>query len=75
MNNETNNEMVKQLFQGIGFMTEIWTMIYNGFISQGLPHDEAIEHTKAFMKAFMSFMIASIGNNGVEDAFGDGGTK
>lgn len=66
-----NNEMVKQLIQGIGLMTEIWTMTYNGFVSQGLSHNKAIEHTKAFM----SIMVASIGSNGFEDNTDDGGTK
>ena len=70
-----NNEMVKHLIQGIGLMTEIWTMTYNGFISQGLPHDKAIEHTKAFMSSMVISTINSIGNDGVEDSSDDGGTK
>lgn len=50
-----NNEQVNQLIQGIGMMTELWSITYQGFIKQGMSAEEAIMHTKALM----SIMVES----------------
>lgn len=59
-----NNEKVNQIIQGIGVMTELWMITYNGFKSQGLTDDDAIGHTKAFMSIMMTFMT---GTNSTEE--------
>lgn len=59
-----NNEKVNQIIQGIGVMTELWMITYNGFKSQGLTDDDAIGHTKAFMLIMMTFMT---GTNSTEE--------
>lgn len=50
-----NNEQVNQLIQGIGMMTELWIITYNGFVNQGMTDEDAIMHTKALM----SIMVES----------------
>lgn len=54
-----NNELVNQVIQGIGVMTELWMITYNGFKSQGLTDDDAIGHTKAFMSIMMASMTGT----------------
>ena len=54
-----NNDHVKQIIQGIGVMTELWMITYNGFKSQGLNDTDALSHTKAFM----SIMVTGLFNN------------
>ena len=50
-----NNDQVKQIIQGIGVMTELWMITYNGFKSQGLNDADALSHTKAFMSIIQTF--------------------
>lgn len=60
-----NNEQVNQLIQGIGAMTELWMITYQGFKRQGLNDEDSVMHTKAIMSIMMeSFMEA--GGNGQE---------
>lgn len=60
-----NNEQVNKLIQGIGAMTELWMITYQGFKRQGLNDEDAVMHTKAIMSIMMeSFMEA--GGNGQE---------
>lgn len=47
------NEKVKQFIQGIGMLTELWTITYNGFKNQGLNDAESIRNTKEFMSMIM----------------------
>lgn len=54
-----NDTQVKQLIQGIGLMTELWTITYQGFKNQGLSDDVAMAHTRAFM----SIMLTPLFNN------------
>lgn len=58
-----NNEQVNQLISGIGLMTELWVITYQGFIKQGMNADEAIMHTKALM----SIMVESFYGNNQEE--------
>lgn len=57
-----NNDQVNQLIQGIGMMTELWIITYQGFVKQGMGNEEAIMHTKALM----SIMVESFYGNGQE---------
>ncbi len=57
-----NNDQVKQIIAGIGVLSELWTITYQGFKRQGMNDDDAIKHTKALM----SIMV---------DSFFDGNTK
>lgn len=59
-----NNEQVKELFNAIGAMTEIWLIVYNAFKGSGMPEQSAIKHTQAFMTAFM---ISIVKDNKGED--------
>ena len=52
-----NNEQVKQIIQGLGVMTELWTITYNGFIQQGMSSQDAIMHTKGFMSVMLGSFI------------------
>lgn len=58
-----NNEQVNQLIQGIGLMTELWIITYNGFVKQGMNNEDAIMHTKALM----SIMVESFHGSGQEE--------
>lgn len=58
-----NNDQVNELIKGIGLMTELWMITYNGFKTQGLSDENATMQTKALM----SIMVGSIlGTNGEE---------
>lgn len=57
-----NNNQVNQIIQGIGVMTELWTITFNGFVKQGLSEQDAIIHTKALM----SIMVESFYGSGQE---------
>ena len=59
-----NNDQVKKLIQGIGVMTELWMITYNGFKKQGLNDSDAIVHTKAFMSVMMNSLM---GFNNLEE--------
>lgn len=48
------NEKVQQLILAVGALCELWTVTYKNFISQGLGHKEALEHTSEFMKMIVS---------------------
>lgn len=61
-----NGDQVKQLIQNLGMMTELWTITYNGFINQGLKHDAAILHTKAFMSTMMETFVTPNKSGGDE---------
>ena len=54
-----NNELVNQVIQGIGVMTELWMITYNGFKSQGLTDYDATVHTKAPMSTMMASMTGT----------------
>ena len=55
------NEKLKELINGIGMMTEVWMISYNGFKNQGMNDKDALIHTKEFMGSFMS-MILTLSN-------------
>ena len=55
-----DNDKVKQLIQGIGLLTELWTITYQGFRQQGLSDAESIKHTRELI----SVMVASMINTG-----------
>lgn len=58
-----DNSPIGQLIQGIGVMTELYTITYNSFKQQKLSDEEAIKHTKAFI----SVMMESLMNTGDKD--------
>lgn len=49
-----NNDQVKNIIQGIGLLTELWTITYNGFIQQGLSSSESMKHTKELISIMIS---------------------
>lgn len=51
-----NNEQFEDFFNAIGAMTETWLIVYNSFRDSGMSERSAIEHTQAFMTAFMKSM-------------------
>lgn len=59
-----NNDQINQIIQGIGTLTELWTITYSGFKRQGLNNDDAVMHTKALM----SIMVDSLVNPNKEGA-------
>ena len=51
----TLNEFIK----GIGMLSEIWMIAYNGFKRQGMSDSDALKHTEAFMSVAMSTILKS----------------
>lgn len=60
-----NNNALTELMQGIGILTELWTITYRGFTAQGLSEAEAMMHTKGFMAAMID-SITKMPNDGQE---------
>lgn len=52
-----NNEQLKGFFNAMGATTEIWLIVYNSFRNSGMVEESAIEHTQAFMTAFMTSLL------------------
>ena len=52
-----NNEQLKDFFNAMGATTEIWLIVYNSFGDSGMAEESAIEHTQAFMTAFMTSLL------------------
>lgn len=46
-------EQLKNFINNMSLLCETWIITYNAFIERGFKHDTALEHTKAFMAAFM----------------------
>lgn len=46
-------DKVKNFINNIGLLCETWIITYNSFREHGVEHRMALEHTKAFMTAFM----------------------
>lgn len=57
-----NNDQVNQLIAGIGILTELWSITYQGFTKQGMAPEEAVMHTKALM----SILVESFYGSGQE---------
>ena len=52
-----SNEQLKDLFDIMGAAAEIWLIVYNSFKDSGMAEESAIEHTQAFMTAFMTSLL------------------
>ena len=52
-----NNEQLKDFFNAMGATTEICLIVYNSFRDGGMSEKSAIEHTQAFMTAFMTSLF------------------
>lgn len=52
-----NGDKMKEFLTGVGLMTELWMITYNGFKKQGLPDQDALAHTKAFMAMTIESMM------------------
>ena len=48
------NENLKQFIKDIGVLCEMWMIIYNSFLKQGLGEKDALMHTQAFLTATMN---------------------
>ena len=46
-------ENVNNFINNMGVLCETWIVTYNQFISHGMEHKAALEHTQAFMESFM----------------------
>lgn len=55
------SDNLNKFISNMGILCETWLVTYNQFISHGLEHKVALEHTQSFMKAFME---SSTGNKG-----------
>jgi hypothetical protein len=53
------NDQINQIIQGIGLMTEMYTITYQSFKKQGLSDKEAIMHTKAFISVMINSVLSS----------------
>lgn len=62
-----NSDQMKQFINGLGALTEIWTITYQGFIRQGLNPIDAMTHTKAFMSVTMDIIIGAGNSHMRED--------
>lgn len=52
-----NGDKMKEFLTGVGLMTELWMITYNGFKKQGLTDQDALAHTKAFMSMTIESMM------------------
>ena len=52
-----NSEKLKEFMQGIGMMTEVWTISYRGFKTQGLNDEDALKNTRYFMSSLLDSMM------------------
>lgn len=57
-----DNSKLTEFINAIGALTEIWTVSYRGFITQGYSASEALIHTREFTAALMTAMLVN-GNN------------
>ena len=53
------NEKIMELIKGIGALTEMWIITYKGFTSQGVSREEALMHTREFMKVMCESNFAN----------------
>lgn len=53
------NNQLKNFIRDIGVLTEMWTVIYQGFIDQGYSKADALVHTREFNAAIL---IATMNN-------------
>lgn len=51
------NNKVQEFIRGIGTMCEMWTIIYQSFLSQGMTDADALKHTQAFLTATLNSNI------------------
>ena len=51
MDNSSN--MLNELINSMGIMSELWMIIYSGFKNMNLSDEEAMKHTKEFMSLIM----------------------
>lgn len=56
------NNKFQELVNGLGALTEIWTLTYKNFCNLGFNQEEALTHTMAFTKVMMN----NIPNQGEE---------
>ena len=47
------SDKLNSFITNMGVLCETWIVTYNQFISHGMEHKVALEHTQSFMKAFM----------------------
>lgn len=55
------SDNINKFISNMGVLCETWLVVYNQFLSHGMEHKIALEHTQAFMK---SFMESANGNKG-----------
>lgn len=51
------NDQVNQIIQGVGLMTELWSITFMNFKNQGMSDAEAITHTKALISIMMGSIM------------------
>lgn len=52
------NDKVQQFIRDIGTMCEMWTVIYQSFLAQGMSDADALKHTQAFLTATLNSSIS-----------------
>lgn len=50
-----NGDKMNEFMTGLGLITELWLAIYGSLTSRGVPHEEAIEHTKALISVYLGW--------------------
>ena len=58
------NNNLKNFIKDIGVLTEMWTVVYQGFLAQGYSPKDALVHTREFNAAML---IATMNNANKED--------
>lgn len=53
------NDRLNDFINNLGMTTEMWTIFYKSFRSQGLNDSEALKHTGALFRAIIDKMISS----------------
>lgn len=51
------NDKLKNFVTNIGLLCEVWTLVYRGFVSQGMDAKEALMHTEALTSTLIATLI------------------
>ena len=57
------NNKLTEFIKGIGALTEMWTVTYQGFVKQGYSPTDALTHTREFTAAMMTAMMSKTDKN------------
>lgn len=61
------NNKLEEFIKGMGALTEMWTVTYQGFLNQGYSVTDALTHTREFTTAMIGAMMMAAGQDNKEN--------